>query len=74
MRISTYLVTIKLPRNPDHDPKNKVTGICPVTKSHCTDVTGEHHTFIETGKVVQIEEKYKDYRITRIEDMAAFNM
>lgn len=40
-----YLVTVKLPKNPDHDPRNKVTGPCPVTGNLCTDVTGEHHTF-----------------------------
>ena len=38
------LVTVKLPRNPEHDPRRKVTGPCPVNGSVCTDVTGEHHT------------------------------
>jgi hypothetical protein len=40
-----YIVTIKLPKNPDHDPRNKITGECPVS-TYCTDVTGEHHSTI----------------------------
>lgn len=24
------VVTVKLPRNPEHDPRDKVTGVCPV--------------------------------------------
>lgn len=43
------IVTIKLPRNPYHDPKNKQTGLCPINHKVCTDVTGEHHSYIETG-------------------------
>lgn len=39
-----FLVTVKLPKNPEHDPRNKVTGPCPVFGNPCTDVTGEHHT------------------------------
>jgi hypothetical protein len=38
------LVTVKLPRDPKHDPHNKVAGLCPVSGFRCTDVTGEHHT------------------------------
>lgn len=40
-----HLITVKLPRNPDHNPRAKVVGPCPVTGLPCTDVTGEHHTF-----------------------------
>ncbi len=40
-----YIVTIKLARNPDHDPNNKVTGPCPANPlTECSDVTGEHHS------------------------------
>ncbi len=39
-----FLVTVKVPKNPDHNPRNKVTGPCPVFGNPCTDVTGEHHT------------------------------
>ena len=42
-----YLITVKLPKNPSHDPRNKVTGPCPVNfEEWCTDVTGEHHTVV----------------------------
>ena len=42
-----YLITVKLPRNPNHDPRNKVVGSCPVNPDElCTDVTGEHHTLL----------------------------
>lgn len=37
------LVTIKLPNNPNHNPRAKVTGPC-VISPECTDSTGEHHT------------------------------
>ena len=61
------LVTIKLPKNPLHDPHNKVTGPCPVSRV-CTDSTGEHHTVL-----VQTEGNLawymSNYHITRIEDV-----
>jgi hypothetical protein len=40
-----YLVTVKVARNPDHDPTAKRTGECPLSMQ-CTDVTGQHHTVI----------------------------
>ena len=43
--LGRYLVTIKLRRDSRHDPRNKQTGICPVSP-YCTDVTGEHHTML----------------------------
>lgn len=42
---STYLVTVKLPKNPAHDPRAKQTGPCRYS-DECTDVTGEHHSFL----------------------------
>jgi hypothetical protein len=39
-----YLVTVKLPRDPAHNPAKKVAGTCPVSGLSCTDVTGQHHT------------------------------
>lgn len=43
--MTTYIVTIKDPKNPRHNPHNKVTSEC--TRSDvCTDSTGEHHSFI----------------------------
>lgn len=55
------IVTVKLPRNPEHDPSNKKTGKCPLfTEKYqgielqgsfvCTDVTGSYHSYIEHGK------------------------
>ncbi len=49
--IHTYLITVKLPKNPEHNPKRKQTGPCPVNGEPCSDVTGEHHTIlIRTGR------------------------
>lgn len=42
---NALLVTVKLPKNPDHDPRAKRTGPCPFSHE-CTDVTGEHHTLM----------------------------
>lgn len=63
------LVTIKLPKNPHHDPSNKVTGPCPVSRV-CTDATGEHHTvLVESQEEVEaLRERFK--HITRIEKVA----
>lgn len=41
-----YLITVKLPKNPEHSPRDKKTGPCPVSGNSCTDVTGENHTFL----------------------------
>jgi len=69
-----YLVTVKLPKNSNHDPHNKVTGLCPLSGSDgkvCTDVTGEHHTFMVSAKDIEdakeVASKYK--HITRIEEI-----
>ena len=44
--MNNYIVTVKLPKNPDHNPHNKLIGNCPVSDKVCTDVTGEHHSFL----------------------------
>lgn len=61
-----YVVTIKLSKNPKHDPHNKVVGSCPFT-SHCTDSTGEHHsTVVDSPEMVEaIRSEYK--HVTRVE-------
>jgi hypothetical protein len=41
-----FIVTVKMPKNPVHDPKNKITGACPTYGQWCTDVTGEHHSLL----------------------------
>ena len=66
------IVTIKLKRNPNHNPHNKKTGKCPVTNKKCTDVTGQHHSYIETGnslKEIEIKAKNKWGHVTRIEEI-----
>ena len=74
-----YLVTVKLARNPEHDPHNKITGKCPVDPwgwgmdkdRICTDVTGQHHTFLAEG--ASVDDVYQMYArrhlITRIEEI-----
>lgn len=65
-----YLITVKLPKNPNHDPRNKKIGPCPVFGGMCTDSTGEHHTGL-----IESNEGYKSvhgawaaqYHVTRIE-------
>lgn len=44
--MSFYAVTVKIPKNPEHDPRNKREGWCPVDGGFCSDVTGEHHTLL----------------------------
>lgn len=68
-----FLVTVKLPKNPDHNPRNKVTGPCPMGGGHCTDVTGEHHTTwwitnesLQT--VLNLARKTYDH-VTRVEEV-----
>lgn len=69
------IVTVRLPRNLKHNPFKKEWGACPLSKFlkmyiYCTDVTGEHHSYIETGTCIgDIEKKAKAKfkHITRIE-------
>ena len=44
--MSRFLVTVRLPRNPLHNPHQKQVGMCPVTGLICTDITGEHHSLL----------------------------
>jgi hypothetical protein len=68
-----YAVTIKLSRNPKHDPRNKKIGTCPAMGGECTDITGEHHTYVVHAK--STEDAYDTARIagfdhvTRIESV-----
>lgn len=67
-----YIVTIKLPRNPDHDPKNKVTGHCPVNGNDCSDVTGAHHSVVAEGSSIDhVRDIWETsgYHVTRIEEV-----
>lgn len=49
---TTYLVTVKMPKNPAHNPHAKQAGPCPFS-DECTDVTGEHHTFLTDAEGVE---------------------
>jgi hypothetical protein len=70
-----YVVTVKLPRRKDHDPHNKKTGKCPVGGGTCTDVTGEHHSFVfetlrpDDEAIEYVKQNWSDYHITRIEQV-----
>jgi hypothetical protein len=70
---SLFLITVKLPKNPEHNPREKKTGPCPVNGKPCTDVTGEHHSFAVSGEftveelITKFTEKYG--HVTRIEVM-----
>jgi hypothetical protein len=69
-----YIVTVKLPRNPTHDPAHKKTGECQFSP-HCTDLTGQHHSFVagaENEKILrrQLAHTTGCEHITRIEEMA----
>ena len=66
-----YLVTIKLPKNPKHDPRNKKTAGCPVSEE-CTDSTGEHHTVIARSEA-EVEDVRKTFEhITRVEKASSW--
>lgn len=69
--MAAFLVTVKLRKNPEHNPRAKKTGPCPVNGKPCTDVTGEHHTFLADLDEVDAEgvrEIYAGlYHVTRVE-------
>lgn len=70
--MSIFLVTVKLPKNPDHNPRDKKTGNCPVAKGVCTDVTGEHHTALSyADSIEEVKREFAGYHITRIEEVPA---
>ena len=70
-----YIVTVKLPKNPAHNPREKKTGVCPVNTGICTDVTGEHHSYLDTSSISMddAERRAKEVlewgHITRIEEV-----
>ncbi len=70
--MAQFLVTVRLAKNPEHNPREKKTGPCPVNGKLCTDVTGEHHTFLVELDDVDDAEAAREiyaglYRVTRIE-------
>lgn len=69
-----FLVTIKAPKNPKHNPRAKQTGTCPVNGGMiCTDRTGEHHTvLVRTGEPFERVEAWVRatfIHVTRIEEV-----
>lgn len=70
--MALYAVTVRLKKNPSHDPKNKKTGPCPVPPHLiCDDVTGEHHTLLTEGISAEfIRSLYSnEYHVTRVEEV-----
>lgn len=75
------IVTVKLVRDIKHNPYDKKTGKCPLAREFfddkgvlivgtCTDVTGSHHSYLETGDTLQhIKNKARaEYgHVTRVE-------
>lgn len=71
-----FLVTVRFPEDPNHDPRNKVTGECPLTSGDCTDVTGAHHTMLieSDGTAESVREEFAThYRVTRVEEVPTGN-
>lgn len=76
-----YIVTVRLPRNPEHDPQKKRRGLCPLREMGilglpkviwitCSDVTGEHHSYIEEAESMaeaEAQAKTKFGHVTRVE-------
>jgi hypothetical protein len=66
-----YIVTVKLDKNPEHDPGDKKTAPCPASQDCvCTDSTGEHHSFIALGDdTPQVQARWaaNGYHVTRVE-------
>lgn len=70
--MTTYIVTVKLPRDKTHDPKNKKTGKCAISPM-CTDVTGQHHSFLTTlspDKIHAMLDGEEGMSLTRIEEVS----
>lgn len=69
MKKELYVITVKVPKNPQHDPHNKQLGECPYS-TQCTDVTGVHHSFL--GTIVDISRLHEEgVHITRTELVTA---
>lgn len=67
-----FLVTVKLPHDPRHNPRNKVAGACPISHAYCSDTTGEHHTVIvRANSPEQVLHTFTDddIHVTRIEQV-----
>lgn len=71
--VKTFVVTVKTKPHSEHNPRKKITGICPVFWTPCTDITGAHHSTlvqaetIEEAALVWIDAP--NISITRIEEV-----
>lgn len=69
------IVTVKIKASPNHNPQSKQTGMCPIGDNIgnvCTDITGGHHSFIESGNsIFEIRRKVQQggHHVTRIEEI-----
>jgi len=66
--VSLFIVTVRLPKSPGHDPQRKQYGEC-WASDVCTDATGEHHSFLATGTSAAgvLAEQPPGLHVTRIE-------
>ena len=71
--LEALLVTIKLPKNKEHNPHAKQEGPCPVSnklgQTICTDITGEHHTLFFWHESDVAKLKASGVHITRVESV-----
>lgn len=71
--MATFAITVRLPKNPEHNPRDKKTGPCPTSGLPCTDVTGEHHTMVRDhiGLTAEgVRDLYQgEYHVTRVEEV-----
>ena len=69
------IVTVKIKAKPDHNPRVKQSGTCPIGENAgqvCTDTSGGHHSFIEEGNsIFEIKGKVqrRGHHVTRIEEI-----
>lgn len=67
------LITIKVRMRGNHDPRNKVTEVCPVFgPALCTDSNGAHHTGLLNFPSIELALQHFESRgvhVTRIEEV-----
>lgn len=74
-----FMVTVKQPRDPEHNPHHKKTGRCTAIGSAgatCTDTTGQHHTVLVRAITLDLVRKWAAERwehVTRIEEAAVIH-
>lgn len=71
--MKVFIVTVKLGKNPEHNPHDKKTAACPASQgpSICTDSTGEHHSFLcIDSSASEVAQRFKErgFHVARVED------